>query len=317
MIGHDGNNRIDGDDKGVAISVAAESGTMTATVTTSQRAVIFSDAKSSLQAYFEEEEWPLNRAQSREADFFSGQLGEVVTRYQLTKMQVARQLLIYKKGKYLNTQVSILLNPSDLDKRLHDSMVVFTSEFVALTLERMCNPDTSSSGSGSDFNNLCRVIISLPSTARMYIWMVARSPENACFCLLVDVVENWIQDMVEKFPITAAGIPNAQLKFDREKEHKMGAVINDFIKEYESPVIPVAEMSSFGFWRLGTFIHLALFHAWSDKICNNEKPPIEFPTNCLVGRYALSVVYYVAGQGIINCNCQEAAVLHVCGIAYY
>jgi hypothetical protein len=29
--------------------------------------------------------------------------------------------------------------------------------------------------------------------------------------------------MAEKFPRTAAGHPNAQLEFDREKEQKMGA----------------------------------------------------------------------------------------------
>jgi hypothetical protein len=75
----------------------------------------------------------------------------------------------------------------------------------------------------------------------------------------------------------------------------MGAFIDDFMKEWESSGIPATEMSSFGFGRLGTFIHLALFHVWSDEVCNNEKPLIEFLTNCLVGRYALSVVYYVAG----------------------
>jgi hypothetical protein len=46
---------------------------------------------------------------------------------------------------------------------------------------------------------------------------------------------------------------------------------------------------------LGAFLHLALFQAWSDAICDNEKPPIEFPVDCLVGMYALPVVYYVAG----------------------
>jgi hypothetical protein len=56
-------------------------------VTTSQQAAISSHAKSSLQAYFEEEEWLLNRELSRGADFFSSQLGEIVTRYQLTKTQ--------------------------------------------------------------------------------------------------------------------------------------------------------------------------------------------------------------------------------------
>jgi hypothetical protein len=128
----------------------------------------------------------------------------------------------------------------------------------------------------------------------MHIQMVARSPKNACFCLLVDIVKNWIQDMAEKFPRNAAGLPNAHLAFDREKEQKMGAFIDDIMKEYESSGIPATEMSSLGFGRLGVFIHLALFHAWSDEVCNNEKPPIEFPTNCLVGRYASSVVYYLA-----------------------
>jgi hypothetical protein len=125
--------------------------------------------------------------------------------------------------------------------------------------------------------------------------MVARSPENACFCLLVDAAKNWIRDMAEKFPRTAAGLPNAQLEFDRGEEQKMGAFIDDFMKEYELSGIPATEISSFGFGQLGVFVHLALFYAWSDEVCNNEKPPIEFPTNCLVGRYALSVVYYIAG----------------------
>jgi hypothetical protein len=39
--------------------------------------------------------------------------------------------------------------------------------------------------------------------------MVARSPENACFCFLVDVVEDWIRDIVERFSKIAAGIANA------------------------------------------------------------------------------------------------------------
>ncbi len=46
-----GNDRNDGNDgEGVAVSIAAASGRTTAAVTTSQRAVISSDAKSSLLA---------------------------------------------------------------------------------------------------------------------------------------------------------------------------------------------------------------------------------------------------------------------------
>ena len=51
---------------------------------------------------------------------------------------------------------------------------------------------------------------------------------------------------------------------------------------------------------MGAFLHLALFQAWSDAICDNEKPPIEFPVDCLVGMYALPVVYYVAGWTLFS-----------------
>jgi hypothetical protein len=80
--------------------------------------------------------------------------------------------------------------------------------------------------------------------------------------------------MAEKFPRTAAGLPNAQLEFDREKEQKMGAFIYDFMKEYELSGIPATEMLSMGFGWLGAFIHLALFYAWSDEVCKNKSLPL-------------------------------------------
>ncbi len=208
-------------------------------------------------------------------------------------MQVACQLLNYKKGKFMNTQVSILLNQSDLDKRIREGMAMSTPKFVSSTLLRIFDPDPSSHG--SDFGNLCVVMNSLPSMARTYVQLLASSPGDACFCLLVGVVENWVQNMAERFPKTAASVPNAQLDFKRAKELKMCAFITDFMKEYDSTGLPPADISSITFGQLGAHLHLALFQAWSDAICDNEKPPIEFPVDCLVGRYALPVVYYVAG----------------------
>ena len=70
---------------------------------------------------------------------------------------------------------------------------------------------------------------SLPSTACTYLQLVANSPDNDCFCLLVGVVENWIHDMSEIFPITSAGVPNAHLEFERRKETRMCAFANEFI----------------------------------------------------------------------------------------
>ena len=66
--------------------------------------------------------------------------------------------------------------------------------------------------------------------------------------------------------------------------------------------LPPADVCSITFGRLGAFLHLALFHAWSDAICDNEKPLIEFPVDCLVGRYALPVVYFVAGWTLYSAS---------------
>jgi hypothetical protein len=136
---------------------------------------------------------------------------------------------------------------------------------------------------------------SLSSTAYTYVQLFASSPDDACFCLLVGVVESWIQDMAEKFPKTAAGVSNAQLDFERAKELKMRTFLADFMKDYNSTGLPSADICGMTFGRLGASLHLALFHAWSDAICGKERPQIAFPVNYLVGRYALPVIYYVAG----------------------
>ena len=101
--------------------------------------------------------------------------------------------------------------------------------------------------------------------------------------------------MAERFLKTVAGVPNAQLDFERAKKLKMCAFVAAFMKEYDSPGLPPADVCSITFGWLGAFPNLALFHAWSDAICNKERLLIEFPVDCLVGRYALPVIYYVAG----------------------
>ncbi len=116
-------------------------------------------------------------------------------------------------------------------------------KFVSLTLLRICDPDPSSYG--VDFSNLCVVMNSLPSTARTYVRLLASSPDDACFCLLV--------------PKIAAGVPNAQLDFERAKEWKMHAYVADFMKEYNSNGLPPADASSITFGQLGACLHLALF----------------------------------------------------------
>jgi hypothetical protein len=229
--------------------------------TTSKRAsFISSAAKISLCGYFEEADWPLDNALPRGAEFSCGPLRDIARQYCLKKSQVARQLLNYKKGRYLNMQVSILLNQSDLDKRIREGMGMSKPRFVSLTLLRICDLEPSSYR--LNFSNLCVVMNSLPSTAHMYVRLLASSPDDTCFCLLVGVVENWIQDLAEKFPKTAAGVPNAQLDFKREKELKMHVLLTTSWRNTTWLVyLPPADVCSITFGRLDSFLHLTLFNA--------------------------------------------------------
>jgi len=95
--------------------------------------VISNAAKSALRAYFEGVHWPLNKALPNGAEFLNGPLGDIMRQFRLVKMQVACQLLNYKKEKFMNTQVSILLNPSDLDERIREGMAMSPVEFVLST----------------------------------------------------------------------------------------------------------------------------------------------------------------------------------------
>ncbi len=125
--------------------------------------------------------------------------------------------------------------------------------------------------------------------------LLAGSPAVNCLMLLVDVVENWIHKLSEAFPRTAAGIEHAQIDFDRARESKLKSFIADFMEEYDGSGLPHAEVSRIGFGQLGRFLHHVMFMVWLHSVCDHDKPPVNFPDDCLVGKHARPVIYYVAG----------------------
>ncbi len=144
---------------------------------------------------------------------------------------------------------------------------------------------------------MCAALCALPAEARNFVKMLAESPDNNCFRLLVEVVENWIKAMADIFPKTAAGIQNAQIDFDRGRELRLQSFVAGFMAEYDaysSQLIP-SGISKIIFGNLGRFLHHVMFMTWSHSICGSEKPPVEFPVDCLVGKYARPVIYYVSG----------------------
>ena len=62
------------------------------------------------------------------------------------------------------------------------------------------------------------------------------------------------------------------------------------------------EMEKSMFGRLGEFLNNTLFMEWSRSAVDNERPPVSFPNECLVGKYARTVVYYVAGWTISSAS---------------
>jgi hypothetical protein len=140
-------------------------------------------------------------------------------------------------------------------------------------------------------------LCALPAEARNFVKMLAERPDNNCFRLLVDVVENWIKAMADIFPKTAAGIQNVQIDFDRGRELRLQSFVTGFMAEYDAysfQLIP-SGISKIIFGNLGRFLHHMMFKTWSHSKYGSEKPPVEFPVDCLVGKYAHPVIYYVTG----------------------
>jgi hypothetical protein len=104
------------------------------------------------------------------------------------------------------------------------------------------------------------------------------------------------------FPRTAAGIEHAQIDFDRARESKLKSFIADFMEEYDASGLPHAKVSRIAFGHLGRFLHHVMYMVWLHSVCNHDKPQVEFLDDCLVGKYARLVIYYVAGWTLYSAS---------------
>ena len=64
------------------------------------------------------------------------------------------------------------------------------------------------------------------------------------------------------------------------------------MEEYNTPGLPPSVMSKAS-WQIFTSCD---FLAWSHSLCSQEKPPVDFPVDCLVGKHTHPVIYYVLMQ---------------------
>jgi hypothetical protein len=108
--------------------------------------------------------------------------------------------------------------------------------------------------------------------------------------------------MTDTFPKTAAGIQNAQIDFDRGRELKLQCLAAELMEEYDASGFTPLVISKIGFGNLSRFFHHVVFLAWSHFVCSKDKPPIKFPVDCLVGKHACPVMYYVAGWTLYSAS---------------
>lgn len=256
-------------------------------------------AKSALHAYFIKADWPRNKLLPKGNDFPKSDVGVIASEFQLVRDQVVWQLAKYKKERFEHTQVTVIMNPSDLGQRMRDSLSMNASEFISQTLKRIFDPKPEY---GTEFNSHSSAINMLPPVVHTYLSLLADSPENSSSILLSNLVDFWTDEMAMRFPKTAAGIPNAQLEFEKSKEMNMHTFIDNFMNEYDSSGLLEKDIPKLMFGHLGAFLHLSVFMAWSNLVSNYEKPPVRFPAECLVGKYAKPVIYYVAGWTIFRAS---------------
>lgn len=245
-------------------------------------------AKEDLHDYFESLNWPLNKDLPR-GDYASD-LDKIVKKYGLKKTQVSRQLKNYKNAKYGLSQIKIILKEGVLEAKIRAGMSMSTKAFVSDTLSKLL----SKSSSNSDFNNFCRVFSAFPEAAPTLVKLMD-CPDNECFMLLIELVEDWIQYAAELFPRTAAGLSGSELKFQEWKRAQKRVFAMKWMEQHVNVGLDEEKFTKqkFGFFGLG--LMNALFMNWSVSWMDSTRPAVEFPERCLVGKYARRVIYYCAG----------------------
>ena len=263
------------------------------TANTKARKPISPKAKADLKAYFTSLNWPLNKDLPRGA--MESELQKIVNEHVLIKKQVSRQLKNYKDQKYGLSQIKLTTKPEQLKDTIRSGLAMPPRKFVVSTLKHMVNQTSSN----HDFNRYSIVLDEFPKVGKMLVTylMDEKNNDSESCKLLTSLIDNWTDLAAELFPKTASGVSGAELLFQQKRrEHKEDVFVVKLMEQYEAMVgADSGEMSKESFGSFGVYLYHILFLNWSYCAAECDKPPIEIPEQCLVGKYARNVIYYVAG----------------------
>ena len=234
--------------------------------------------------------WPLNKNLPQGEGYHNSEFGKIVLEFGLNREQVRRQLNNYKDAKYGNSQIKLILDADQLEEKIRMGLSMTTIDFVTSTLSRILSKDSSSS---ADFINFSAILDTFPADARNFVIMLAENPEHDCVILLRDVVDHFITAAAEKFPKAAAGLSSAEVGFQRSVLERKNYFVGKWMDKYTTIISTNMNLQKFG--RLGQFLHNQLYMEWAHSAIDDERPSVSFPDESIVGKYALPVIYYVAG----------------------
>ena len=87
----------------------------------------------------------------------------------------------------------------------------------------------------------------------------------------------------EKFPKTAVGLPNAEVKFQQDLVLNC-CFVSDLMGKYATVGIHTTILHKL-FGQLGQFMNNILYMEWAHFTIDEERPSVTIPDACLVGKY--------------------------------
>ena len=121
-------------------------------------------------------------------------------------------------------------------------------------------------------------------------------PNHVCHQLLVSYFKKLTSLAAEEFPQSASQVGKRELDFLSKNRLVQRGIVAKWNSEYSTVGLngkPPLTQVSFG--RVGLFLCQCIYFLWSRLLVDEQRPPIEIPSNVLVGQFARPLVYYVAG----------------------
>lgn len=232
----------------------------------------------------------------------------IISKYALTRDKAARQLRNFKEQEYCHSEITMLVSPDQIRDAINESLSLPIPEFVNSVLQNIVDCDEAASNSESII--FWRVIHDMKEGELKTVQYLAKNPEHKGVSILAELVHGFTNIAAEVFPNAAAQLPSSELDFLKKRLKQSDTVFAPRWLEIQSLLPTANELSSLEFGFLGMHLEACLFFEWSNASVDTDRPAIEFPAENLVSKYALPVVYYVAGWTLSSVSLAKLAARH-------